>query len=443
MHNCILFSLNEEIILVGTKKYIFLVDINMKIKIKRFVLDYNSYSIGYLNDHIFLGLKNSSDSCLLFEYNIEKKNEEFNLECIGKGRDICSQILFIDSLDEKKIVTCNKNNYIKIWKETDKKPKFLQIEKNPSYNFEEGYDSDSSEEGGNQDNEGRNDQNKINDSNSKGKNQYNKDGSDQYENNINEYDSKLNKNWNTNKIKEIIGFLDLDISPDFGSKKYTENLKNLQIQSIYSIFNQGLSDIIPIKHKNKIIAYKLYFKKYSSTPKNWIPAWHGTKIENLESIIKYGLKQQGTKLPNGKIIPKTEYIPLKENVLGIKNWEKAIFATPCISCASMYSFYEIDKYNGFLHSSSLIEIRIRPGSFTKHQSKELIGYIWGHYYRSIYHNEPYYRISSENDIAIKSIIFISKSLLDIMISPEDKIPNGDIILKPKKEFEYLNNLFSK
>ena len=184
-------------------------------------------------------------------------------------------------------------------------------------------------------------------------------------------------------------------------------------------------------------------KKYSSTPKDWIPAWHGTKIENLESIIKYGLKQQGTKLPNGKIIPKTEYIPLKEVVLGIKNWEKAIFATTCISCASMYSFYELNQYIGFPHSSSLIEIRIRPGSFTKHESKELIGYICGHDYRSIYHNDIYYRISSENDIAIKSITFISKSFLDMMIKPEDKNSFGDIILNTKKELENLNNLFSK
>ena len=243
---------------------------------------------------------------------------------------------------------------------------------------------------------------------------------------------------------KLIDFLDLEVLLTFEFKKYTENLKKLQIKSIYSIFNQGLiSDIIPIKHKNKIIAYKLYLKKYSSAPKDWIPAWHGTKIENLESIIKYGLKQQGTKLPNGKIIPKTEYIPLKEIVLGIKNWEKAIFATPCISCASMYSFYEINKFIGFPHSSSLIEIRIRPGSFTKHKSKELIGYIYGHNHISIYHNDIYYRISSENDIAIKSITFISKSFLDMMLIPEDKIPFDDIILKPKKELEDLNNLFSK
>ena len=109
----------------------------------------------------------------------------------------------------------------------------------------------------------------------------------------------------------------------------------------------------------------------------------------------------------------------------------------------MYSFYEINKYIGFPHSSSLIEIRIRPGSFTKHKSKELIGYICGHNHTSIYHNDTYYRIPSENDIAIKSITFISKSFLNMMLIPEDKISFDDVILKPKKELEDLNNLFSK
>ena len=140
LHNC-MQSLNEEIISVATKKVIFLIDINTKIKIKRFLLDYNSYSIGYLNDSIFLGLKHNINSCLLFEYNIEKKYEEFNFDCIGKGRDLCSEISFICPIDEKTIVTINKLNKIKVWKLIDKKPKLLLIEKNSNYNFEEGYDS--------------------------------------------------------------------------------------------------------------------------------------------------------------------------------------------------------------------------------------------------------------------------------------------------------------
>ena len=195
---------------------------------------------------------------------------------------------------------------------------------------------------------------------------------------------ELNKNGTIQK--KIIEFLDLRI---FGVK-YNENYKQLQDKTIHSIFNQGLiSDMNPIKYNNEIIAYKFFLKSYTSTPKGWIPAWHGTKIENLESIIKYGLKQQDTKLPDGKKIPKTKYIPLKETVLGIKNWEKAIFATPCFSCASVYSFHEIHWYYGFPHSSTLIEIRIKPGSFSEHQSREMIGYIPGHGYVTIYHNDTY------------------------------------------------------
>ena len=54
----------------------------------------------------------------------------------------------------------------------------------------------------------------------------------------------------------------------------------------------------------------------------------------MESIIKYGLRLPETKLKNGKLTPKPTCSP--DNVCGIKNWEKAIFATPCLDCASIY-----------------------------------------------------------------------------------------------------------
>ena len=140
-HNCI-SSINEEIILVGTKKCVYLIDTKSKIKINRFLLSYNSYSIGFFKDSIFLGLKNNDNSCLLFEYNIEQKFEGFNFECFGKGRDLCSEISYIYPIDKTTVITCNKNNYIKIWKITEKKPKLLLIENNPNYNEEEGYDDE-------------------------------------------------------------------------------------------------------------------------------------------------------------------------------------------------------------------------------------------------------------------------------------------------------------
>jgi len=141
LHNCI-FLLNEATILVGTKKVIFVIDVNKKQKIKRFPLNYTAHSIYYMKGNIFLGLKNNKNSCLLFEYIINKKYDEIFLECIGKGRDYCSEISFISSLDKKTLITCNKQKCIKTWKERENKPKLLLIENNPYFNYEEGYESE-------------------------------------------------------------------------------------------------------------------------------------------------------------------------------------------------------------------------------------------------------------------------------------------------------------
>ena len=141
LHNCI-FSLNENITLVGTRKKIIFLDTNKKQKIKKFLLNYNSYSICKFNKSIFLGLKNNKNSCLLFEYEQDDNNKEIIFDCIGKGKDICLEISCICAIDEKTIVTSNKNDYLKIWKEKEKKPKILLIENNSDYNFQEDYDSD-------------------------------------------------------------------------------------------------------------------------------------------------------------------------------------------------------------------------------------------------------------------------------------------------------------
>lgn len=226
--------------------------------------------------------------------------------------------------------------------------------------------------------------------------------------------------------------------------------KDFESEIIRSIFNQRLiSNIIPIKYKNKIIAQKLFLNNNNlRNCMNWIPAWHGTKIENLESIIKYGLKSQGTKLPNGKIVPKTKFPPLKQYVLGIKNWEQAIFATPCINCASIYSFINDpqDFFCGYYQSSILVEIRIKPGSFTEHQSKSLIGRVGGHGKYAVLHNEIYYRISNDKDVVIISIALISSSFLNEMIGKvedyEESEEWGEVIAKPRKELKELNNLFT-
>ena len=254
LHNC-MQSLNEEIISVATKKVIFLIDINTKIKIKRFLLDYNSYSIGYLNDSIFLGLKHNINSCLLFEYNIEKKYEEFNFECIGKGRDLCSEISFIYPIDEKTIVTINKYYKIKIWKLIEKKPKLLLIEKNLNYNYEEGYDS--SEEGftpGNDDNDDfiNNNNNLINNEEGKKKenndlNNEDKQKDEQSSNNI-----KLNIIFEHNGLKTNF-ICDKDTTVEQIIKMYNEKCNQNINKSIF-LFNGQLLNVDD-KRKLKDVIY--------------------------------------------------------------------------------------------------------------------------------------------------------------------------------------------
>lgn len=70
-------SVNEDVIFVGTKKVVFLIDINLKMKIKRILLNYDSFSVGYLNNSIFLGLKHTE--ILVFYLNIILKKNMKNL----------------------------------------------------------------------------------------------------------------------------------------------------------------------------------------------------------------------------------------------------------------------------------------------------------------------------------------------------------------------------
>ena len=51
--------------------------------------------------------------------------------------------IFYYCIKWKKIITCNQNNYIKIWKEIEQKPKLLLLGNNPDYNYQEEYESDS------------------------------------------------------------------------------------------------------------------------------------------------------------------------------------------------------------------------------------------------------------------------------------------------------------
>ena len=148
--------------------------------------------------------------------------------------------------------------------------------------------------------------------------------------------------------------IDINIRNRFGStadeEAETSRIKELILNSkkdrimelFHNLFNKKLvSNIVPIKKKGEIIAKKLICSKnilpknWSNIYKDWIPAWHGTKFQFLESILKNGLKPSGTKLSDGTTInPLPGHISIDQTVSGIKNWAKAIFVSPSLFYSS-------------------------------------------------------------------------------------------------------------
>ena len=192
------------------------------------------------------------------------------------------------------------------------------------------------------------------------------------------------------------------------------------MHSFMELFDKGfISDLIPIKSKyeEKVTEHYLFyyedgFAAYKlicsnkNIPKDWVSAWHGTRPENIKSIIENGLKLPGSKIKD-KIIEKNKcYIKLKDNVFGIKDWENAIFVSKNIHCALSYCEKMID-YNS-KETLFLVEIKIKPDGFTEHKSQFISDYYLGHrgWYK-VNDEADIYRIASEDDIIVISITLVS------------------------------------
>ena len=237
----------------------------------------------------------------------------------------------------------------------------------------------------------------------------------------------------TNRIKELI----------LNSKK------DLIMELFHNLYNKGLvSNIIPIKKKNQIIAQKLICsqnllpKNWSQIYKSWIPGWHGTKYKFLESIIKNGLRPSGTKLEDGTSInPMSGHIPLNSTVAGIKNWAKAIFVSPSLFYASDVVYAE--RFNSIKGSSNssdrwacLVEVRLRPDCFTKHNStvvnyNNLPGEPDTVEYRVEVKSDSdlIYRIASEKNVVVTSITFVLVKFLENV----SEYCEGNIMINSKEE----------
>ncbi|XP_063725556.1 alpha-latrocrustotoxin-Lt1a-like [Symsagittifera roscoffensis] len=69
-----------------------------------------------------------------------------------------------------------------------------------------------------------------------------------------------------------------------------------------------------VTHNGKTVARLLRLQNIE-IPKNWLPAWHGTKYNYLNSILKNGLQ------PSGAVV---------DGVNGVNNWASAVFISPIL-----------------------------------------------------------------------------------------------------------------
>ena len=198
--------------------------------------------------------------------------------------------------------------------------------------------------------------------------------------------------------------------------------------------------IIPIKKKGAIIAQKMLCpsgltqKTYTEISKYWYPAWHGTKFQNLESIIRYGLRPSGSNLPNGNPINVNEgHIPLDYEISGIKAWARAVFVSPSLFYAANYS----ERLNSCLKRwCVLVEVRVRPNSFTMHPSTVLeYARVSGEPYHLEFRvkvendKDSIYRITSGKNVIVTSITFV---LVDFLENVSNYC-EGNIAINSKEE----------
>jgi hypothetical protein len=227
-------------------------------------------------------------------------------------------------------------------------------------------------------------------------------------NSIMDFIDKYNKKGNKNNI--LYFFQNLINKINIIKRNQNEN----ELSPFTNLYNKGLiSEIKQFKDHGSqaTTAYKLkisekYIRKDINS-QNWVSAWHGTNYKNLESIIEHGLKFPGTKFQDGSSSPITTYIP-DEIVDTIKNWDRAIFASPTFVGSSNYSKDGI-SINGEPFYC-VIEVKIKPGNYTEHDIFRIIELVSKHQY-DVY-NHIIYRISSEENIIPISIIFFSQLFLE-------------------------------
>ena len=246
-------------------------------------------------------------------------------------------------------------------------------------------------------------------------------------------------------IKNKIGDTPSDESATNKYKNMIISSQNDKILNLYTLlkFEKLVDRIIKVKKYNimtkteDFIAIKFipsFFilpHDFNEIRKNWVPAWHGTKFNYIESILKNGLKESGSILQDfGQITPHSDHIQVGVQFNKINNWSQAVFLSPSIfySTHPTYSeriqsyFYGNNKY------AVLIETRLKPGSFQTFNSTT---------FRNVIRGEPTlveYRVKSVDEYNNKNIHIISITfVLENFINNAKAYDQGDILSNSEAE----------
>ena len=218
-----------------------------------------------------------------------------------------------------------------------------------------------------------------------------------------------------------------DEAPANKYKTIIASSKNDKILNLYTLLrSEKLVDrIIKVKKynivtkKDDFIAIKfipsdkILPHNFPKVRKNWAPAWHGTKYDYIQSILKNGLKESGSILKGfGKIKPREDHIQDDEMFNNIKDWSKAVFTSPSVFYSTHPTYAErIDSIFFEEKYAVLVEARLRPNSFQIFKSTTGRQAVKGEPTLIEYRVKSVDKFNNKN-IYVISITFVSEKFLN-------------------------------
>ena len=243
----------------------------------------------------------------------------------------------------------------------------------------------------------------------------------------NEFGLTPSDNAATNRYKEIIISSQNDRILNLYTLLASEKLVDKIIKVKKYNINTKTDDFIAIKF---IPSFQILPENFQEVRKNWAPAWHGTKFNCLESILKNGLKESGSLIKDfGQITPQSDHIQVGVKFCNLNDWSQAVFTSPSIFYSTHTTYSErIDSKFYKERYAVLIEARLKPGAYQTFKSTTA---------RVIVPGEPTlieYRVKSvdkynNKNIYVISITFVSEKFLQNVRAYDQ----GDILSNSEAE----------